>query len=71
MCEFYFCSVCQTTFNDRFYTHTYIGYKGGWLSCCSACNRKLKKDDILDENYRLIKYVPLYQIRQINEIESD
>lgn len=67
---YFFCCVCQSYRNKEYFL-TYLGYKGGWLSCCKKCNDELKKSGDLDENFRLIKYVPLYRIEQINDDGGD
>jgi len=67
---YFFCAVC-TKYRNRDEYLTYIGYKGGWLSCCKKCNDKLKQMGYLNDDYRLIKYVPLYRIEQLNYIETD
>lgn len=68
--RYFFCCVCRNYRNKE--THlNYLGYKGGWLSCCKICMDKLVQDKYVDDNMRLIEYVPLYRIDQINEIKSD
>jgi hypothetical protein len=68
--KYFFCCVCKNYRNEE--THlNYLGYKGGWLSCCKICMDKLIKDKYVDDNLNLIEYVPLYRIEQINSPDEN